>query len=305
MTKIRLYIPKIILTFLLVFLCIGTELSFLIQHNFLTYKAFETVANQQALDEKAYSALESYFKSRANSTGIPPEVYLDAITQEDMKQGIHSSISSAYGYLYQNVTFGSGYDADPPVPLIMDFTELEVSITEFFNQYADENGYEKDEVFQQKVQSAIDEAETKILYTADVFRFGTIYEHGWLAKLRKFLDIFRKLMTVLCIASAVILLCLILCCKGRFSELLYWLGLIGVISGLLISVPCLYLLRTDYFSAFVVKDLQIYSAVTGYLQYITKQTGIAFAIIGAAGIIFLILFPLIQKISHTNQTTAE
>ncbi len=297
MTKIRFYLPKILLTFLLIFLTIGTELCLLVQHTALTQKAFETVAEQQHLDEKAYAALESYFQSRTNSTGIPAEVYLNAITQEDMKQGILSSISEAMEHLHFHI--GDGY------LIAMDFTKLEASVTDFFHQYADANNIQKDEIFNQKVQANLEEAEAKILYTADTFRFGTIYEHGWFDKLRKFLDIFKKIMTVLCICTAVILILLILCCKGNFSELLYWLGLTETISGLLISVPCLYLLKTDYFSAFVVKDAQIYAAVTGYLNYLTARTGTAFIIISMTGIIFLILFTAMQKLKNKNQTTAE
>ncbi len=296
MTNIRLYFPKIILTFLLIFLLTGTELSLLIQHNALTYKAFETVTVQQNLDEKAYTALESYFQSRSNSTGIPADVYLDAVTQEDMKQGILSSISKAFAYLQHD---------DESYAVTMDFTELEKSVTEFFNQYAEENHYQKDEIFNQKVQSSIQEAEEKILYTADTFKFGTIAEHGWLAKIRSFLDIFRKIMTGLYICTGVVLILLILCCKNKFSELFYWLGLTGIISGLLISSPCLYLLKTDYFSAFVVKDIQIYAAVTGYLNYITHLISTAFIITGLAGIVFLLLFSVMQKITNQKQTTAE
>ena len=286
MTKIKYYFPKILLTFLLIFLLIGTELSLLAHQSFLTYKAFETVTVQQHLDEKAYTAVENYFKSRANSTGIPAEVYLNAITQENMKQGILSSVSEAFDYLHHDVK---------TYAFTMDFTALEASVTEFFNQYAEENGYQKDEVFQQKVQANIQEAEAKILYIADTFKFGTVAEHGWLTKLRQFLDIFKKIMTVLCISTGVILILLLLCCKENFSELFYWLGLTGVISGLLISVPCLYLLGTDYFSGFVVKDAQIFSAVVGYLQYMTHQISTAFLITGITGIIFLILFGIIQK----------
>lgn len=296
MTKIKLYFPKIILTFLFIFLLTATELSLLIQHNALTYKAFETVVNQQNLDEKACSVLESYFKSRSNSTGIPADVYLNAVTQEDMKQGILSSISEAFAYLHHETE---------TYTVTMDFTKLEKSVTEFFNQYADENHYQKDEIFNQKVQANIQEAEEKILYTADTFKFSTVAEHGWLAKIRKFLDIFRKIMTGLCICTGVILILLLLCCKGNFSEFLYWFGISGLISGILISVPCLYLLRTDYFSAFVVKDIQIYAAVTGYLNYITNQISTAFIITGIAGIIFLVLFSVIQKITNQKQTTAE
>ncbi|MBR0485795.1 MAG: hypothetical protein IJJ69_13640 [Oscillospiraceae bacterium] len=292
MTKIKLYIPKIILTFLLIFLLAGTELTLLVQNKALTYKTFETITVQQALDEKAYSTLESYFKSRANSTGIPAEVYLNAVTQEDMKQGILSGVSEAVRQMHSPA---DGY------AITMDFTELETSVTEFFTQYADTNNIQKDETFRQKVQANLEEAEAKILAVADTFRFGTIYEHGWFAKLRLFLNLFQKLMIILCIATAVILLCLIFCCRSRFSELFYWLGLTALISGLLICVPCLYVLLTDYFSAFVVKDLQIYSAVTGYLQYITKQTAFTSGITALLGAGSLIIFSIIQK----KQTTAD
>jgi len=287
MTKIKLYFPKIILTFLMIFLLIGTELSILIQHKALTSQTFESIVSQQALDEKSYSALESYFKSRANSTGIPADVYLNAISQEEIRQGILSSISEAVEHMHSHI--GDGF------VISMDFTELETSVTEFFNQYADENNYQKDEIFNQKVQANIQEAEEKILYTVDTFKFRTIYEHGWFDTIRKFLDIFRTVMTVLCICTAVILILLILCCKGDFSELLYWLGLSELISSLLVSVPCLYLVKSNYFSGFVVKDIQIYAAVTGYLNYITNRISVAFMITGITGIIFLIIFAVMQK----------
>lgn len=297
MTKIKFYIPKIILTFLLIFLLAGTELALLVQNKALTYKAFETITNQQALDRKACSTLESYFQSRANSTGIPADIYLNAVTQEDMKQGILSSILFTFDYLNHSTD-------DAPVPE-MNFTKLETSVTDFFNQYADTNNIQKDETFYQKVQANLDEAEAKILYTADAFRFSAVYEHGWLAKLRTFLDIFRKIMTVLCIVTGVILIFLILCCKGRFSELFYWLGLTALISGLLIAVPCLYILETNYFSAFVVKDLQIYSAVTGYLQYVTEQTAFMSVITAVLGTGSLLIFHLIRKRSEQKITTAD
>ena len=71
----------------------------------------------------------------------------------------------------------------------MDFTELEQSVTDFFEEYAEVNHYQKDEVYQQKLQSIIEESEKQILSTTDNFKFTTLYEKGWLVKIRKLVDI--------------------------------------------------------------------------------------------------------------------
>lgn len=291
MNRIRLYFPKILLTFLLVFLLTGVELSLLIQQKALSYATFATITEQQTLDEKAYSAIETYFRSRSNSTGIPAEIYLDSLEQNDLKQGILNSAAQACAYL-------NGQSEE--YAFTMDFTELETAVTDFFNQYADENNYQKDDIFYQKTEAAIQEAEAKILSVTDTFKFSALYENGLLKKIRTGLALFRKCLTVLCVITIIILLALLLCCHG--TESLYWLGLSGTISGLLVSVPCLYILGTDYFSGFVIKDPQIFAAVVGYLQFITRKISTAFLVTGAAGILLLILFSIIYH--HQNNKTA-
>ena len=153
----------------------------------------------------------------------------------------------------------------------MDFTKLENSVNAFFNQYAEENNYQKDEAFYQKIQENLDEAEEKILNTADTFKFSTLNEHGWLEKLRSYLSIFRTGVIIICVMTIFIMGILLFLCRTTPKEIPYWLGLTGVISGLLTASPCVYVLRTNYFSSFVVKDPQIFAAVVGYLQYITGQ----------------------------------
>lgn len=281
MQQIKLYIPKVLLTFLLIFLLIGTELSLLIQHKALAYPTFEIITEQQNLDQKTYDAIASYFQSRSNSTAIPPEIYLDTIHTDQLKTDILYSVYQGFDYLNGK---SETYE------FTMHFGELEESVTNFFEQYADENSYQKDDAFYQKIQENISEAESKILYYTDTFKFSTLYERGWLAKIRSYLRLFRTIMTVLCIVTAVTLIALILCCKADFSELLYWLGLSTTIPGLLISLPCLYILATNYFSGFVVKDAQIFAAVVGYLQYVTSQICIASAVTGVIGILLLVIF---------------
>lgn len=286
MNKIRFYIPKVILTFLLIFLLIGSELALLVHQKALHKETFYQVITQQELGQKAYSSLDAYFQSRSNSSGIPKEVFMNALDENTLTDSIYFITLNGLDYL-------NGKSDTYSVTL--DFTELESSVNTFFHQYAEENGYQKDEVFNQKVQSTIEEAEKKILLTTDTFKFSTLYENGWLAKLRKFLSLFRNIMTALFIVTGIIILLLVLCCKSQISELLYWLGLSSFLSGLLTAVPCLYVLGTDYFSGFVIKDPQIFSAVVGYLQYVTSQLRTSSLCMCGAGVLLLILFAFIPK----------
>ncbi|MBR4319735.1 MAG: hypothetical protein IKI37_02450 [Oscillospiraceae bacterium] len=286
MNKIRFYIPKVFFTFLLVFLLIGSELALLVQQKALAKKTFENVIVQQDLGQKAYSSLDAYFQSRSNSTGIPKEVFMNALDENTLADSIYFITLNGLDYLNGKTDTYS---------VTLDFTKLETSVTAFFNQYAEENGFQKEETFNQKVQSTIEEAEKKILLTTDTFKFSTLYENGWLAKLRKFLSLFRNIMTALFIATGIIIIVLVLFCKSQISELCYWLGLSSFLSGLLTAFPCLYVLETDYFSGFVIKDPQIFSAVVGYMQYFTSQVRNVSLGMCTAGILFLLLFAFIPK----------
>ncbi|MDE6087876.1 MAG: hypothetical protein K2G25_05760, partial [Oscillospiraceae bacterium] len=178
MKNIRLYPLKVLLAFAFVFCLLGTELLLSVKRIALNPATFETITETQQLDEKAYTTLENYFKSRANSTGIPAEVFLNPITKEQLRQGTLDSVSDALAYLKHT---SDSYE------FRMDFTELETSITEFFENYAEENHFQKDEIYQQKVTSTIAEAEKEILFIADTFKFSTIHESGWLEKARYYI----------------------------------------------------------------------------------------------------------------------
>lgn len=286
MSKIRFYFPKILLTFLLIFLLIGSETALLIQQKALHKDTFYQVITQQELGKKAYSSLDTYFQSRSNSSGIPKEVFMNALDEKMLADAVYVSALSGLDYLNRN---SDSYS------VTLEFSALETSVTEFFNQYAETNHYEKDEIFNQKVQSTIDEAEKKILFTVDTFKFATLYELGFLEKIRHFLTLFRKLMTMSCIATVLLLFVLVVLCRKQMTESFYWLGLDGLISGLMITVPCLYLLKTDYFSGFVITEPEIFSAIVGYLQHVTNQLCTVGGVTAGIGLLFLVIFAVIPK----------
>lgn len=261
MKNIRCYLPNVLLTFLLVFFVAGSQLTIFAKTQVLSKHTFQSIAEQEALADKAYTSLESYFQSRSNSTGIPAEVYTDVIDREMLHAAILDSVNQAFDYLNGK---------SDSYAFTIDFTEMHVSIEAFFSSYAEENGYQKDQVYEEKVASVIAEAEAKILFVTDTFKFSTMYEKGWLETAKTYIS-YLNLACTLCIAGAAVLfVLLILCNLKQPAHLLYWSGLAAGIPALLMLIPCAYITATDYFAGFAIKDPQIFAAVVGYLRHITS-----------------------------------
>lgn len=299
MKQIRCYLPNVLLTFLLVFVLLGCQAALFARTQVLHTENFRTIAQQEALADKAYTTLESYFRTRANSTGIPESVYMDVMDRETLGDAILSGVTQAFDYL-------SGRSED--YAFTMDFTALEASVRGFFEAYADENGIEKDVIFEDKVASAIAEAESEILFVCDAFKFSVIDANGWMAPARTAVAYLNLCTIALLIAAAVLLVLLIACNWKQPRHLLYWLGLAGALSAALLMIPCVYVTATDYFSAFAIKDPLIFSAVVGYLKLLTQELLTQEIIVLAVSVLCLIAFgilALIRKPSSAEQDAHE
>lgn len=289
MKRVKLYVPNVILTLLLVFLLIGSEGTILARRIGLSENTFRYITEQQQLDAKGYDTLTTYFKMRSNSTGIPESVFLDAVNQEDLHAGIIQNAGAALDYICGRS------DAYEPS---MEFMALETAVTDFFVSYAKDNSYEQDEAFDQKVQSAISEAEAEILITADPFRFSTLHENGWLEKARQAVSYLDLAVKVCVIALIIVIVLLVLCNLKQLEHLCYWIGLAGFTSGLLTAVPCIYLTASDFFSGFTIKDPQVFAAITGLLRLLTSR-GLTMAIITAiVGVICIISFAFLRAVER-------
>lgn len=291
MKRVHLYIPNVILTLLLVFLLIGCEGTILARRMGLSTNTFRYVTIHQKLADKGYENLTTYFRTRSNSTGIPAEVILDNVTKEAMQTAIIANADRALAYLC---------GSQDTYATTMDFTALENAMTDFFVDYAKENGYAQDDAFEEKLQSSIDEAEAKILETADPFQFGTLQSNGWLAKLRKAVSYLNFAMTGCLIAGAVLLVLLVLCNLRQPEHLCYWLGLAALVAGILMAIPCIYLTASDLISGFAIKDQQIYAGVVGFLSLLISR-GLTMAIITAmVGIIGVAGFAFLRAVQRED-----
>lgn len=262
MKNIRCYIPNVLLTFLLVFFLLAAQLTVFAKTQVLNADTFRIVAQEESLADKAYISLESYFKTRANSTGIPADVYTDVMDRDELEEAINASVAQAFDYLNGKT---ENYE------FTMDFTALEASVNEFFSNYAEENSIQKDKVYEEKVASVIAEAEAEILFVADTFKLSVMHENGWLEMARRVVSYLAPAQTACIIICIILFILLVLCNLGQLSHLLYWSGLAGLISSLLLLVPCIYVSATDYFAGFAIKDPQIFAAVVGFLNLLVSR----------------------------------
>lgn len=292
MKQIKLYLPNVLLTFLLVFVLLGLELTLFAKLVVLNPATFRTVAGQQNLKDKAYATLEADFKARANSTGIPAEIFLTPMDKDALHEGILDSVTQAFDYLNGK---RDTYE------FTMDFTELEASINAFFEDYAKEIGYEKDAAYEEKVASVIADAESEVLFVADTFKFSTMHRNGWLSKGRKYLGYLDPAVGGCAGLTALLVILLFLCNRKQGLHLAYWCGLTAGIAGLLLLTPCVYLIASDYFTAFAIGDPQIFAAVVGFLQLLTNRAAAMAGITLGCGILLLVLFGVLLKRTTKKQ----
>ncbi len=296
MKKIRCYLPNVLLTFLLVFVLIACEATILTSRIALNPMTFQVLTDQQHLDTKGYASLQTYFKTRSNSTGIPADVFLDpdSYSELDLRSGILQNTNAALAYMN-----GQTNEYAPS----LEFTKLEDAVRKFFEDYADKNGYKKDDVLEEKIHSTCTEAESAIRNAADPFKFGTLYSNGVLTKVRSAVSYLSMAMIGSIAAAIIILILLILCNLKQMEHLCYWIGLAGFIAGGLMATPCIYLTVTDYYSGFAIKDPQIFSAVIGYLKLLTSRCltmAIITAIVGFIGLMGFILLRATQREPDTK-----
>lgn len=296
MKKVHCYIPNVLLTLLLVFVLLATELVFFARMQIINTDTFRTVVQQEKLADKAYASLETYFSTRSNSTGIPAEVYLNAIGREELNEAIIDSVSQAFDYLSGKT---DSYEFK------MDFTELEGSITAFFEEYADENGYEKDEKYEKKLASTIKSAESKIRSSADTFKLSVMYEKGWLKTARYYLQYLNLASMISIVAVVVLLFLLILCNVKQIGHFFYWIGLSSLVAGALLLTPCVYVKATNFFAGFTIKDPQIFSAVVGLLNLLTTRAMTVAIVTLVAALILLVAFIFICGLRWEDEEVEE
>ncbi len=276
------YIASVIVSVLLVFSLLGSSAA-VIAGSCVNEKQFKDIASRVNADEKVCSELERYFKERSSATGIPADVYMSAIDTEYIHGVIDQMIDNGFHSLR-----GGSQSAD------LKNDALEASIEKFFSDYADSISYEKDAKYEKKLAATQKSAYGIIEEYSDVYKFGALDSHG---VLRKASGIYTKLdvvMIALLAVSVLLIAILFILNLGTKSAALYWSGVAALIAGLIGLVPSAYLIATDYFSSFTIKQPQIFAVYTETLTMLTKT--FMFASIGtaAAGLLLIVVYIVIK-----------
>lgn len=228
---------------------------------------------RQQAPAKTRSALESYYQTEYNATAVPPEVYLDVLSENWLRDAMELKITAAYDKLH-----GKNTAAQP------DYSALEQSITDYFETYAAENGYEKDDSYTQKLENTIQDAEKKVDSVIDVYHLGTLEKAGIWHKVQ----VLSKPLWLLFGGGVVLTLVLAAVLLALRNHPLYWIGSGLFTDGVLLTLPAAAILGSGVISRFSLKDAAVYSVFTGTMKALVLGMLIFGGISLAAGLVLLI-----------------
>ena len=286
MKKVSRYLTSLVLSVLLVF-SVSLSAIIIVSLNMTAEKAVK-LAEKNNIYSTVYDELDKYFSKQYNTTGIPKEVYMDAIDEMYIKQ-----VSDTYTeYLFDTLYYGSPQTTfDEP---FYSNHALEDSITAFFNDYAEKNGYEKNEAFTLKLSTTINDAFKVICNYCDIYKYSSMNTHGVLSKISV---VFQNMKTIrnACITAVILIMILIFIVNIKEkTAFLYWTGISSIISGTLGTVPCVYLIRSQYFDAFTIKQPQVFTAFTSAMYSLTEYLLKAEIGVIAVGILLTFLYGIIK-----------
>lgn len=273
----RRLLPRVLLTILLTFTVLGTLISGYAGYLLSSPQVCITQIEKQNVAEKVHDSVESYFTSQYQTTAIPPETYLDVITEDWIADQLANRVRSEYARLN---------NAD--LLYHLDMTDLEAALTQFFSDYAAEIGYPKDMVYEEKLQETIEKARTELTSQLDVYHFTTMQN----ANLFNQLIGKQSYLWLLCggcgILSLLLLVILVLLeRKGEWGKL-YFPGCALLMNGIFLTVPTAWVLATSYFSGLAIKVPAVYAALTGVLYHCTRVgliAGIVLLVLGLAAVL--------------------
>lgn len=284
MNKISTYLASLIVSVFLVLSLIASSAALLVDMNVTRDKAMK-LAESGNISGKVYDELDKYYTDRGKSSGIPASVFMEAINQDFINDGVRNCISAAFNTLAN----GSGLDIS-----ISKNEKLENNIREFFNNYADKEGYNKDEKFNKKVGDTISQTYKNIKSHCDVYKAGALQEHKVLGKVSM---IYRKRVpvTIALIAADIIFIALLLIINRKKKvTVLYWMGISSIIAGISGAVPSLILLVTKFYDSFSIKQPSVFTAYTSAMYKMTE----AFMAVCIACVVIGIVLTVVYTITY-------
>lgn len=279
------YIVSVILTLLLIFTALAAMGAGVFCRFALNTDSALDIVRTQSLADRVHSSLETEFRQRESTTGIPAELYAEFITAETLEPIIRDTVTNGFAYL-RGETASLGVSPD--------FSALETKLRAFFTEYAEENDLEQGKLFENALRATIADTEYKILTDCDVFRFGTLNEAGVFQQAKRYIP-WAGAGAIALIAVSLVLAVLLFTVNHHAPwHGCYWNGTALLIASLLMMIPSVYLQATRWFDRFAVKTDQTFAAVTGFLYANTRMLILTAAAGIAAAVLLYVIFALIH-----------
>lgn len=256
-------ISRLIFSILLVFTLLGTVAGTIGAVVTASPALLVSQLEKQDAAQKAHDTLQTSFNTAYNATAVPAEVYMDVITVDWMADAMENWVTANY----------AGNENS------LDFTALEKSITDYFEQFAEDNHYEKDDAYTTKLEETIADAKTTVQSAVDAYHIQTMQKAGIWAKLDK-VKLPLVAVAVGCGVLSIVLILLLL--KNRPC---YWIGSSLFASGVLLTIPTAWILGASIITRFALKEPAVYAVFTGTMTALTQTVLIIGIVLLAIGLV--------------------
>lgn len=296
MKSIGSYIGSFILSVLLIFSVIAS-IAVTVVNTFANPDKLYEITKEKNISHIVYTEIEKYYFQRYNTTGIPADVYMNAISEDYLDKSIYLKITDSFHIIENN------QNEDATIFRLTNEESIDSALNNFYSDYADSINAPKDAKYDEKLSEAKANTYEVIMKYCDVFQFDAMYNHGILKKIS---PLYAKLptLTLIIYGSAIFLILLMILVNIKSTSVaLYWIGISASVSGIICSLPCLYLKATNYFSAFTIKQPQIYTAYTTAM-YKAVENFLTISLVSlVAGIILIIIYAFLVKNKKYSKTT--
>ena len=295
MKKISTYLPSLIISVLLVFMLMLSSAVLLVDIN-ATANNLKDLSSKKAVSSMIHTELNKYYSDKYNTTGIPSEVYMNAISESYIQDFVDAYIDSAFVSLESNEKMILKHPENK---------KLEESIDNFFNDFAEEKNYEKDDNFELKLRNTKDNAYVTIGSYCDVYKFSAMNDHGILPKLAKLYS--NRIPVTAAVLGTTLILIFLLIFINRKNKVtvMYWSGVSILLSGLIGGIPSIYLISTRYYDSFSIKQPPVFTAFTSVMYKFTEAftaTNIAYVVISISLIVTYAVIHDKKKYPNTKST---
>lgn len=290
MKKFNNYAASLIFTILTTFFIIFTVFVRFAGTTVMNEKFYTDIVKSEKLTDSVLNSINKFFDDSYASSGIPAEVYLNAIDKDKLESAICNKIENTI------LEIKGEKVSDKEV---FDFSEVEKSITNYFEAFAEENNVDVNEKYQEQLDKTIKAAKTEIENHIDIFMLDVMERSGVLDKAEKLYPFLTPVMIAVISALAVCIVILAVLNRKSIPALFYWGAVSCLCSSVIVAVPCLILKFSDYFNGLVIRTDYIFKSVTAVLYSMVDALLLVQIIIFAAAVILFVLYAVTGRLKKS------